>query len=100
MRYSSSRIGFELMLHSFPECSIDDGRLFARIDHAFMAKLTYIDDIAQQGSQPGLGESATGMMLSGFAGPVLGPEPARVPCRRRHESAQHVTSCELSGIKS
>ena len=38
----ASRIGFELMLHSFPEGSIHDGRLFARINHPFMGDLTYI----------------------------------------------------------
>ena len=78
MRYSSSRIGFELMLHSFPEGSIHDGRLFARIDHPFMTNLTYMSDVAQQSIQPGSGESAATMMLAGFAGPVLREQPARM----------------------
>jgi len=39
---SSLIIYFELLLHSFPKRSIHDGRLFARIDHAFVADLTYI----------------------------------------------------------
>src|ERR1700719_2268248 len=41
MPCSSSTLEFQL-LHSLPERSLHDRRLFARIRHAFMADLTYI----------------------------------------------------------
>jgi len=42
MTDSSPRIRFELLLHAFPKRSLHDGRLLARIDHPFIADLTYI----------------------------------------------------------
>ena len=41
MTDSTPSIYFQLLLHSFPKRSIHDGRLFALMDHAFMANLTY-----------------------------------------------------------
>jgi hypothetical protein len=42
MPHSRSTIKFQLLLHSRPERSIYNRRLFAPIGYAFMANLTYI----------------------------------------------------------
>src|SRR5437868_9974706 len=78
MPHSRLNTYFQLLLHAFPKRSIHDGGLFTRIDHPFVADLTYISDVAQQSIQPGLGEFAGTMMLPRFASPVLGQEPARM----------------------
>src|ERR1700719_2973843 len=42
MPHSRWTIKFQVLLHSHPEGSFHDRRLFARIGYAFMADLTYI----------------------------------------------------------
>jgi hypothetical protein len=42
MPHSRWTIRFQVLLHSRPERSFHDRRLFARIGYAFMADLTYV----------------------------------------------------------